>query len=82
VGGVVDRGTFEERLREVGRRVVQFAREHVRQTLPDEMAFRVYPNQSFDGNPRVGDEVVFPDESLPEGEFLGPWSAKEVIDYL
>ena len=27
----MDRGTFEERLREAGRRVVLFAREHVRQ---------------------------------------------------
>ncbi len=78
----MDRGTFEARLREVGRRVVTFAREHVRQPLPDELVFRVYPNQSFDGNPRVGDEAVFPDESLPEGEFLGPWSAEEVVEHL
>jgi hypothetical protein len=82
VGGVVDRGTFEERLREVARLVVLFAREHVLQQLPDDVAFRVYPNQSFDGNPRVGDEVVFPDESLPQGKFLGPWSPEEVVEYL
>src|SRR5262249_44204235 len=73
-GGDVDRATFEEHLREVGRRVVLFAREHVLQKLPNDMAFRAYPNRSFDGNPRVWDEVVFPDESLPDGEFLGPWS--------
>ena len=79
-GVVVDRATFEQRLREAGHRVVLFAREHVLQHLPDDLAFRVYPNQSFDGNPRVGDEVVFPDESLPEGEFLGPWSAEKVVD--
>jgi hypothetical protein len=78
----VDRGTFEERLREAGQRVLLFAREHVLQPLPDDVAFRVYPNRSFGGNPRVGDEVVFPNESLPEGEFLGPWSAEEVVKYL
>jgi hypothetical protein len=78
----VDRCTFEERLGEAGRRVVQFAREHVQQPLPDEIAFRVYPNQSFDGNPRVGDEAVFPDDSLPEDQFLGPWSAEQVVEYL
>ena len=78
----MDRGTFKERLREVSHRVVLFAREHVVQQLPEEVAFRVYPNQSFDGNPRVGDEVVFPDESLPDGQFLGPWSAEEVVKYL
>lgn len=78
----MDRDVFEKRLREVGRHVIRFAREHVLQQLSNDMAFRVYPNQSFDGHPRVGDEVVFPDESLPEGEFLGPWSAEEVVEYL
>jgi len=78
----VDRGVFEERLSEIGRRVVLFAREHVVQQLPDEVEFRVYPNQSYDDNPRVGDEIVFSDESLPNGEFLGPWSAEEVVEYL
>lgn len=34
----MDRGTFEERLREAGRRVVLFAREHVLQQLSDDMA--------------------------------------------
>jgi hypothetical protein len=81
-GGFVDRGTFEERLQQAARHVVQFAREHIRQPLPDEVGFRVYPNQSFDGNPQVGDEVVFPDESLPDGEFLGPWSAEQVVEFL
>jgi len=78
----VDRKTFEERLREASRNVVLFARQYVLQQLPNDAAFRVYPNQSFDGNPRVGDEVVFPDESLPDGEFLGPWSVEEVVEYL
>ena len=78
----MDRGTFEDRLRKVGHRVVLFAREYVLQQLPDDVAFRVYPNQSFDGNPRVGDEVVFPNESLPDSQFLGPWSAEKVVEYL
>jgi hypothetical protein len=78
----VDRATFEQRLREAARRVVLFAREYVRQPLPDEVAFLVYPNQSFDGNPRVGDESVFPDESLPGGKFHGPWSEQETVAFL
>ena len=78
----MDRDTFEARLREAGRQAVQVARAHVRQALPDAVAFRVYPNQSFDGNPRVGDEAVFPDESRPGGWFLGPWSADEAVGHL
>jgi hypothetical protein len=79
---VVDRVTFEERLRTAARQVVLFAREFVQQALPDDVAFRVYPNQSFDGNPRVDDEVTFPEELLPEGSFRGPWSAEETVAYL
>ena len=78
----MDRSTFQARLQVVGQKVVQFAREHVRQALPDEVAFLVYPNQSFDGNPRVGDEVVFPSESLPDGKYRGPWSIEEAVGFL
>ena len=35
-----------------------------------------------DGNPRVGDEVVFPEESLPNEEAYGPWQLDEVVAFL
>src|SRR5262249_8181586 len=78
----MDRVSFEERLQAAAQKVVVFAREFVRQPLHDEVSFRVYPNQSFDGNPRVGDEVICPDESLPDGEYHGPWSVEKVVAYL
>jgi hypothetical protein len=78
----VDRITFEARLRTAAQRAVVFARQYVQQPLPDEVAFFVYPNQSYDGNPRVGDEVVFPDEALPKGHGHGPWSAEDVLTFL
>jgi hypothetical protein len=78
----VDRSTFENRLRTAAQRVVEFARQHVQQPLPDDVAFLVYPNQSCDDNPRVGDEVVFPDESIPEGQYHGPWSVEQVVGFL
>jgi hypothetical protein len=70
----VDRSTFETRLRTAAQQAVQFARQHVREVLLDEVTFLVYPNQSCDENPRVGDEAVFPDESLPEGQHHSPWT--------
>ncbi len=78
----VDRRTFETRLRTAAQQAVEFARQHVREALPDEVVFRVYPNQSCDENPRVGDEAVFPDDSLSDGESHGPWSAGQVVDFL
>lgn len=78
----MDRSTFETRIRTTADRVVGFARQHVQQALPDDVAFLVYPNQSCDDNPRIGDEVVFPDESLPEGDHHGPWSVEQVVGFL
>ena len=76
------RTTFQNRLRTVARHAVLFARRFVRQRLPDDVAFRIYPNQSFDENPLIGDEVVFPDDSLPQGEFHGPWAVQQTVEFL
>ena len=78
----MDRIEFEARLRVAARHAVQFARLLVEEALPDDVVFLVYPNQSYDGQPRVEDEVVFPDESLPEGEYHGPWPVAEVVGFL
>jgi hypothetical protein len=81
-GDAVERGAFEDRFRAATRQAIAFARLHVRQAVPDEAAFLVYPNQSCDENPRVGDEVVFPGDSLSEGACHGPWSAEQVVAFL
>jgi hypothetical protein len=78
----MDRATFENRLRSAAEKTVLFAQEHVWQTLHDDIVFLICPNQSYDGNPQIGDEEVFPKESLPEGQCHGPWGFKEVIDFL
>ncbi len=78
----MDRDTFEDRLRTAAQRAVEFARQHVQQPLPDDVALLVYPNQSCDDHPRVGDEVTFPDESLPEGHYHGPWSVEQAVGFL
>jgi hypothetical protein len=57
------------------------ARRCVRQVLPPKLTFLVYPNQSYDDNPRVGDEVTFPEDSLPDGIYDGPWSARQVVAF-
>jgi hypothetical protein len=64
------------------RAAVEFARTMVRQELQDVTSFIVYPNQSCDGNPLLGDEVVYPQDSLPDGYGQGPWSAADVVGYL
>ena len=78
----MDRNTFEERLQLAAQQALKFAREFVREKLPDEMVFLVYPNQSCDHHPRVGDEVIYPGDSLPLGQYHGPWPSEQVIGFL
>jgi hypothetical protein len=59
----VDRNLFAARLHEASELARDFARELVREPLPDDLHFRVHLNSSYDGNPLVGDEVVYPGDS-------------------
>src|ERR1700722_1007035 len=64
---IMDRSVFEDHFQTAADQPLRFARQFVEQALPDQLVFRVYPNQSYDGNPRVGDEEVFPEETLADG---------------
>jgi hypothetical protein len=77
----VDRNTFTTRLLVASTQALDFARQSVLQALSDDVAFLVFPNRSYDGNPLVGDEIVFPGDSLL-GKYHGPWSADEVVAFL
>lgn len=78
----MDRSTFEQHFLTAAWEARHFAGRYVVQPLPYRMVFRVYPNQSCDENPRVGDEEVFPEESLDDGRYHGPWTAEEVVRFL
>ncbi|MBL8851813.1 MAG: hypothetical protein JNG89_19215 [Planctomycetaceae bacterium] len=78
----MDRAIFRERLRQAAETAVEFARRHVHQQLPESKLFLVYPNQSYDGNPLVGDEVVFPDDSLDRDQCHGPWTPARAVEFL
>jgi len=73
---------FESRLVQAGRCAVEVAREHVVQALPEEVLFRVYPVAWDTEKVYDAGETIFPNESLPWGKFLGPWSAAEVAAHL
>lgn len=77
----MDRETFKTRLLVATKQAVDYARQSVWQTLSDQVAFLVYPNRSYDENPRIGDESVFPGDCL-HGKCHGPWSVDEVVNFL
>jgi hypothetical protein len=58
----MDRDTFTARFHRASAQARDFARGFVVEPLPDALRFRVRLNSSYDGNPLVGDEVVYPED--------------------
>ncbi len=79
---LMDRDTLADHLRYAYCVTVDLARPFVVQTLPEQVHFLLYPNQSYDGNPLTDDEETFPAESLPRDQYLGPLTEEEVLVWL
>lgn len=78
----MDKSVFRENLIKATEQVLPFSREFVTNALPSSCRYLIFPNQSYDGNPLHDDEQLFPEESLPAGDFLGPFEAEQVVEYL
>ena len=76
----MDKNIFQNRLVEASEKAISWAREHVINPLPSSYLYLLYPNQSYDGNPLVGDEETFPEESLTERKYLGPLNVEQVVE--
>lgn len=73
---------FAARLRDAAAVARDFARRFVEEPLPDPVVFRVRLN-SYDGDSRVGDEVVFPEDgSFERAEALASCDEEQVIETL
>jgi hypothetical protein len=79
----MDRQTFLRHLVAASEAIIPFSRQYLIDTLPKESRYFVVPNCSYDGNPRRGDEVVYPEDwdGCPEAGW-GPWDAEQVVAYL
>jgi hypothetical protein len=75
----MDQDVFASRLLIATDVTVTFTRSIVTDILPDEVRFLIFPNQSYDGNPLVGDQEVFPADSLPAGATPSPVASDEVV---
>ncbi|MBU1219650.1 hypothetical protein KKF34_18030 [Myxococcota bacterium] len=60
---------------------IDFASRYIFNHLDGPGVYLVEPNCSYDKNLCEG-EVVFPDDSLPEGKVHGPWTSEQVVDFL
>ncbi|APR75751.1 Hypothetical protein A7982_01097 [Minicystis rosea] len=79
----MDRILFAGRLRDASTLARHFARRFVLEPLPEELRFRVHLNSSYDGNPRIGDEVVYPEDSaLDNATMLHEVTEDQVLETL
>jgi hypothetical protein len=62
--------------------VIEFTRQHVRDELPDTPRYLVFANQSYDAGPDGESLTAYPEDALPAGEFRGPRTGVEAIDFL
>ncbi|MDQ3132047.1 MAG: hypothetical protein M3Q99_14965 [Acidobacteriota bacterium] len=62
--------------------LVPFARSYLIDSLPLELRYLMFFNQSFDGNELVGDENLFPEDSLPKNRVQEFENQEQVINCL
>lgn len=77
-----DRLTFAQHFLHAHDIALEFARRFVVQNLPYERRFHLIPNCSYDGNPLVGEQETFPEETLPDDQFIGPLTEQQVLEWL
>ena len=73
---------FHERLVRATGRSVDYARQMVRNRLPDSFLYLVHLNSSYDGNSLEAGERVFPDDVARHGACVGPASTERVVELL
>jgi hypothetical protein len=79
----VDKELFAKRLNDAAAAARDYARKFVEERLPDDLRFRVRLNSSYDGNPRVGDEVVYPlDSGYEKANTFKECTEQQVLDLL
>ena len=70
----MDREVFLDHLLLASERSREFPARYVLDSLPGAYAFWVLLNCSYDKNPLVGDEIIFPNDFEKHGKRVGPVS--------
>ncbi len=78
----MDKSTFIEHFETASQKAISLAQEFVVQSLPQKSKYLLFPCQSFDENPLKDDEQIYPEEELPENEYLGPYDIEQAISFL
>jgi hypothetical protein len=78
----VNQAAFVLRFQKAVESNVRYAKSMVRHALPDSWRFFIKPNASYDGNPLVDDETLYPNDSLPTGAPVGPLTFEQALNWL
>ena len=64
----MDKEKFRQLLQQSTKDCREFSKNFLRNQLDGTTMYLVIPNSSYDGNPLVDDEMVYPEDTLPEGK--------------
>ena len=78
----MEKDTFTQNLIDATAVLLPFTREYLINSLPTTWLYVVFPNQSYDGNSLEGDEQLYPGDSLPPEQYVGPFDTEGAIKYL
>jgi hypothetical protein len=81
----MDKKIFHQNFAKAIEVVLPFSRQFVTNLLPSDCLSLLYPNMSYDGNPLIGDEQTFPEDSFgltEEKPYIGPLTESDVVEFL
>jgi hypothetical protein len=78
----MEANTFKERLIRAAQETIVRSRDYVVDQLPEYCVYIVFPNKHGEAKKLMGDAEVFPEDSLPPGQFVGPLDSNGVTQYL
>jgi len=78
----IERAAFERHFRAAVESSVAFAATMVRPSLPAARRFLIEPNASYDWQPLLEDQRLYPEDSLPDGERLGPLTFEQASGWM
>lgn len=78
----MDRATIDRLLASASQECIEFSQQFLVEELPRQVQFVIFPNCSNLEKPLQGDAEVYPQDSLPDGQYLGPMDRDAAVTFV
>lgn len=79
---ILEKSVFSQNFSKAISTLLPFAQEFLIEILPEKLNYLVFLNQSHDENKLIGDEKLFPEDSLPENRVKSFELDEQIINFL